>query len=268
MLRLNHLSGFGKKRPAAGGSYDTDAQAFFTATGISDTTQKNAVDALVVSLKADGIWTKCIAIYPFVGGTSATHAVNLKNPGTYDISWSGTVTHDSNGITGNGTDGYGNTGITPSSHLTLNDTHASLYCRTGGGSTDNMHDFGCIDGSNTWRLSLRFFDSFSSVIYGAAINNSRATAAGFGIQTRRSNIDHEIYWNGTSQTTQTTDNTGSARPGQPLYICCRNVDGTANTFSSRNYAFCSVGSGLTDTEAGNFATRVETFQDALSRGVV
>ena len=48
---------------------DADADAFIAAAGITDATQKSAINTLVVGLKADSLWTKMKAIYPFVGGT-------------------------------------------------------------------------------------------------------------------------------------------------------------------------------------------------------
>ena len=67
---------FGGGAPAV----DPDAQAFLTAAAITDPTITSAIDTLVVQLKADSIWSKMKALYPFVGGTASTHKYNLKNP--------------------------------------------------------------------------------------------------------------------------------------------------------------------------------------------
>ena len=102
-----------KPRKAGGVSYDADAQTFFTAASITDTTQKSAVNQLVLDLKSANIWTKMKAIYPIVGGSASSHAVNLKTPGTYNLTYATGMTHSSTGMTGNGTSGYANTSITP-----------------------------------------------------------------------------------------------------------------------------------------------------------
>ena len=77
------LLGVGTFAPP-GPVYDPDAQAFFTAESTAGvtltTTQKTAVNNLVVNLKAANIWTKFKAIYPIVGGTATAHKFNLKNP--------------------------------------------------------------------------------------------------------------------------------------------------------------------------------------------
>jgi len=67
------------------------------------------VDYIVSNMKAIGTWDLCNAVYGFVGGTAASHAINWKNIGTYTLTYSGTVTHSSNGMQGNGTNGYANT---------------------------------------------------------------------------------------------------------------------------------------------------------------
>ncbi len=94
---------------------DPDAQAFITAAGITDPTQQSAIDALVVGLKADGLWTSMTAIYPFVGGTASSHKYNLKDPrdlnAAYRLTFYGGWVHDSRGIVGNFTNTYADTYI-------------------------------------------------------------------------------------------------------------------------------------------------------------
>jgi hypothetical protein len=48
---------------------DSDAQAFIAATGLTGTTEVNAVNNLVANLKSYGLWSKMKAIYPFVSDT-------------------------------------------------------------------------------------------------------------------------------------------------------------------------------------------------------
>jgi hypothetical protein len=49
---------------------DSDAQAFIAATGLTGTTEVNAVNNLVANLKSYGLWSKMKAIYPFVSDTT------------------------------------------------------------------------------------------------------------------------------------------------------------------------------------------------------
>jgi hypothetical protein len=85
---------------------DADAFAFVEAAGVTGETQQSAINNLVTGLKANSIWDKMIAIYPFIGGTAFSHKYNLKNPAdtnsAYRILFSGGVIHSSKGVIFNG----------------------------------------------------------------------------------------------------------------------------------------------------------------------
>ena len=135
---------------SAGAGTDADAQAFITAAGITDATQQSAINTLVTDLKGYGIWTKMKAIYPFVGGTSSTHKWNLKDPRDLDAAFrlvfNGGGTHSSTVYKPNGTNGYADTKLSPSSVQTLNSTHISFYSRLNLADGD---DLSCYNGVST-----------------------------------------------------------------------------------------------------------------------
>jgi hypothetical protein len=249
----------------SGPSYDPDAQAFFTAAGITDTTQKSAVNQLVLDLKSYSIWTKMKALYPFVGGTSTTHSYNLKNTSQYQITWNGGWTHSSTGALPNGTNGYADTGLVPNTALTQNDSHVSIYNRN---NTDGLYvDMGSRDGSAETLVLVR--NSNSTLLshnsnYGLRMTPSNSDSRGHFLVSRRGASEIESYRNGTSLSTATD---ASNRSTYSIYLSAWNDSGTANYFNNREIAFSSIGDGLTDTEATNFYTAVNTFQTTLSRNV-
>jgi len=106
----SHATSWAGATDIVGLTTDADAQAFITAAAITDATQQAAIDTLVKGMKADGIWTKMKAIYPFVGGTATTHKWNLKDPRDLDAAFrlvfNGGWTHSSTGATPNGTNGF------------------------------------------------------------------------------------------------------------------------------------------------------------------
>jgi hypothetical protein len=131
-------------RPRPSG-FDADAQAFLTAAAITDDTQKSAVNTLVRDLKRFGLWTKIKAFYPFVGGTAASHKLNLIDPRdtdtAYRLTFSGGWTHTSMGAQCNGTNATSNT------YLSL---------RTVFGATSYEHCLGIyINDNPTARISYR-----------------------------------------------------------------------------------------------------------------
>src|SRR6185295_17394845 len=107
--------------------------SFIDRAGITSAAQIAALNTLVLAAKTNGWWDKCDLIYPFVGGTAQAHAQNLKSE-SFTITWNGAVTHDANGITGDGATGYGDTGYVPSSsgQVTLNSAHLGIYRRNAG----------------------------------------------------------------------------------------------------------------------------------------
>ena len=247
----------------AGSSFDPAAQAFFTATGITDATIQDAVNQLVLDLKSAGIWSEFDAIYPFVGATATTHKYNLKDTSTYEITFSGTWTHNSNGITGNGSNTYGNTGWNPTSVGRTTNGHMSIYSRTnynsGGGVL--MSDMGC--GSSPAESLMALANSGTTFwIYNSAqLNNAYGNTQGHYI-TRRNASNTLGVKNGS---TVKTGGTGTGYPNRDMYIGAQNTTGGAARWTNRNYAFASLGTDISDQSS--FYTAVQDFQTALSRQV-
>lgn len=74
------------------GNLDTDAQTYLTAANITDETQIGKINALVTSLKTEGLWDKIDALYPMIGSTFEQMSYNLKDPTAYKLRTSGTPT--------------------------------------------------------------------------------------------------------------------------------------------------------------------------------
>jgi hypothetical protein len=256
----------------SGPSIDPDAQAFLTATSITDPTITTAINDLVVSLKSDNIWSYFYAIYPFVGGTATTHKFNLKNPSDTDaafrLTFGGTVTHDSNGITNSGLDLSGGvTHITPSIHFTTNDCHMSIYVRNDVG--ENKYDMGALSGTNDTAIITRGFGNRFYSTFGTTSNyvfTTNGDSRGHFIANRDPAVtaNSKGYKNGdlVRNVAQTHE-----RPSIKIGIGGSNrIDGLG-TNSTKNYAFASIGEGFNDSEASDFYTIVQSFQEALNRQV-
>jgi hypothetical protein len=253
------------------GGFDPDAQAFITAAGITDNTQKSAINTLVVDMKGFGIWTKMKAIYPFVGGTATTHKWNLKDPqdtnAAFRLVFSGGWTHSANGALPNGTNGYANTFLVPDTILSLSNSHISYYSRTL--TVSAQIEMGVFSSAVPDKIiQIRTAVNYVAGSVSSFISFTTTTdARGFWLGTKRANNDREIYRNGTSQATSTVNDT-TAYPNIPLYIGARNNQNALIDFpSSKECAFSSIGDGLTDTEAANFYTAVQNFNTTLTRNV-
>jgi hypothetical protein len=263
---------------ASGGdesSAEDDALAFITAASITDPTQQSAIEQLVTDLHGYGIWTKMKAIYPFVGGTASTHKWNLKDPRDLDAAFrlvfNGGITHNSNGITGNGINGYADTKFNTFVNTTPSNIHLSVYSRTVG--LNNGYEIGCTVGTNGALLRIKSAINNNTIF---AANNSYfpfatflnvADTAGLFLANKTNLGNQELFRNGISIRQNAT--TSDTAANHDVYIGAWNNTGTvqAGSFSTRNLAFSSIGDTLTTTEAANYYTAVQTFQTTLSRQV-
>lgn len=253
------------------GVTDADAQAFIGAAGITNPIQQLAITNLVIDLKDAGLWTKLIALYPFVGGTATTHKYNLKDPqdtdGAFRLTFSGTVTQNSNGVTGNGTDGRYNTFINPSVNMSQNDVSGFVYART---NVTNV-DYGAFSttgggfqssGRNpTDQFTTRCMSNNPGVSTTPASTDSR----GFWTISRTSSAN---YVKSKNKTHTTITNASVAPPNLNIFGLCFNVDGTASAFTTRNQALVGFASGLTTAEIDTLVDINQTYQTTLNRFVV
>ena len=245
-------------------SLDVDAQAFITATGITDATQITAVNNLVLGLKSNNIWIKIKAIYPFVGGTATTHKFNLKNPldtdAAYRLSFIGGWTHSVNGALPNGTNAYADTFLN-NNILAQNSNHISGYSRTNSSTPSTIiASWNSVFGTSIYPRQYGFFYVNNNSTSQSTVLNT--DSRGFFLNTRRSateilfqkNSNQNIILN--TSTTYITASFKISRTGD-----------SNSEYSNRELALISIGDGLTNTESSNFYTTVQAFQTALSRQV-
>ena len=244
-------------------STDADAQAFITAASITDPTQQSAINTLVVDLKGYSIWTKFQAIYPVVGGVASSHAVNLKTPGTYNLSFTTGWTHSSTGMTPNGTSAYADTGLNDNTVLSLNNSHLSFYSRT---NVDGLYcDIGVFDAGpvSAFTILSRYLDGFRGQAHDANSGISNTDSRGLFLTNRVNSTQARNFINSTLKLVTVNS---ISKISYNISIGARNR-GFYDFYSPRQCAFASIGEGLTDTDAANFYTAVQAFQTTLSRQV-
>ena len=259
-------------RSASGGGVDPDAQAFITAAAITNPTQQAAINTLVVDLKGYNIWTKMKALYPFVGGTASTHKFNLKNPldtdAAFRLVFSGGWTHSSNGILGNQINSEFDTKLIPSSVQSINNKHLAVYSRT---NTAAGTEFCALTGGTSYPGDILIIreaaigTNTSFYAFNEAFPNSIVSTTtdskGLFISTRTGATSKKLYRNGSVIGTATTSS--NTQPNASLKF----GSFAGSYWTNKGYAFASIGDGLSDTEAANFYTAVQTFNTALARQV-
>lgn len=256
------------------GGFDPDAQAFITAAAITNPTQQQAINTLVVSLKGYGIWSKMKAIYPFVGGTASAHKFNLKDPRDLDAAFrlvfNGGWTHSANGALPS-LNGYSNSFLNANTILTNGNFHLSFYSRTN--STVNNYSADILMtgfyAASGW-VSLRVNDKTLGIAYASFGNDNTeaagasSTTSGYMVATETSNSLRKIFKNNLFLA-QNTTTSSTALKSENITFAGSNVTGSNSSLNQ--CAFASIGNGLTDTEASNLYTLVQNYQVALNRQV-
>jgi hypothetical protein len=258
---------------AGGLGLDPDALAFLTAAGITDATITSAIDTLVVQLKGFGIWTKMKAIYPFVGGTATTHKYNLKDPqdtnAAFRLSFSGGWTHSANGIITNGTNTFADTNLNPFVSLSTNDGHLSIYNRTTLSIYGQHADIYVYSPSpNKWTFLSIYSEALTYFGIGASFSSLSNLTTGLFLSNRQNSSSiQKLFRNGSNLNTSSVS--FASHPNFNIVIGAANNAGNIASYqrAGTNYAFASIGDGLTDTEAANYYTAVQAFQTTLGRQV-
>ena len=245
---------------------DVDALAFITAVGTLDATQEEAIDNLVIGLKANGTWTKYQAIYPFIGGTASSHKWNLIDPQDTDgagrLTYGGTVTHNSNGIKGDGSTGYAETYLVPNVISTLENQSLGVYRNAVVGNAEE-YTLGTYDAATTAQL----ISSNYGLSYVASLNGQfgQVLHSTIGISNsyfQATNIGGTLtmYVNGVSRTSLSSIGTLASTSFNIFRL--KNVP---TGYSAESIQIATIGDGLNATEVANDYTVIEAYQTALGR---
>jgi hypothetical protein len=254
--------------------FDPAAKAFIDAAGITNTDEQYAINDLVIGLKNENIWNDMSAIYPVVGGSASSQKYNLKDPrdldAAYRLNFVGGWTHNSSGMTPNGTTGYANTFANLASN---SDFHISFYSDTNSVS-GNKVSIGARDGSsNEWSITIcrvsntdaRGIASNSGSNDVIDYTNSPANSSGYYVWTTAGSTTRDMYKNGSALSVSSTASFGSTAPNRNFYIGALNLDNTADLFDTKKCQFATIGNELTSTQITALNTLVQDFQTALGR---
>lgn len=250
---------------------DMDVLNFVSEASITDGVLISALHELTVGLKNIGVWGKLKAIYPFVGGTAATHKWNLKDPRDLDaafrLTFNGGWTHSAGGALPNGTTGYANTFFNQATHSILNNESFGFYSRTdtvaGSGKMDM--GFGHASGgsmvSAKWSTGDRYYRGQSTTSYTTANANSQ----GFYVASRVNGT--HLFVQKDSTVTSHAISQNVALQNSNMSIGARSQLGVISQYSDRQIAFAFIGEGLTQDEMSDLYTVVQAFQTSLWRQV-
>jgi hypothetical protein len=249
--------------PSGGGGIDPDAQAYITAnTAITSSADITAIDTFFKTLKSDGIYKDIHAMYLPIWGSATANKWNLKDPRDLDVAFRlqffGGVTHASDGVVGNGSNGYAETYYSPSTSGNLGSGHLSFYSQTN--LNRNEVEIGCRQSTpftSFFFLQLRTFSGSSDAyihensFLAAAVADSR----GFFIGNRGSTNYKNRWRNSTKIATANTSSTSLSTLN--VFLLANNLNGSINEPSQKKCSFASIGEGFTDTQETRFFNAVQ-----------
>jgi hypothetical protein len=243
-------------------TYDTDALHFFDSAAISDTISRNALNNFIKALKDSSLWSKFIAVYPMVGGSSISAMYNLKDPRNSDdafrLTFNGSPLFSQAGVLFPTNNDYANTHFSDSL-FAYNDNSISYYSLTQ--NTVDGYDMGCADNAT-------YYNEFA--IYNGGDASNWFGYYAFGIKPARtvglfmmsSSVgDVKRYENGIS-----TDSRGSApTPGYTNFPVLLGYVYAADSGGHRECGLATIGQSLSDSEALTFYNIVQNFEASLGR---
>jgi len=257
------VSGFG----GGGGGIDPDAQAYITAAGITDPTEQAAVNQLVLDLKGSGsttnntdVWSDSYTIYP-LSPTSLTAAkYNLKDP-TQNITWLNSPTHAYTGITGNGTDAYGDTNWNPTTEgVDIYNAGLTYSGEYSGGD----YALGVLN-SSIW-LNIRTVSNIRIAYIGTS-GSSVSFANTTRLITTSSRTDkflNQVYNNGVFQSQNTTSGgSTNAAPNANVFILALSNSGALSAPFAGEIDFAAAHKGLSANQAKDLSDAITTYNTAV-----
>lgn len=237
--------------------YDSDAAAFFTGAGITDAGEKDDWNTFVQGRKSFGYYSKFHVIHPYLGGDSTKHSYNAINTATAQLSYSGGLTHNSNGMTGNGTDGYATFTFSQATNFSSTNCSVGAYIRSSGGAFDTFLTPDDYAGVIAYQSSVAKTQFYFGVHEGLSIEST-----GF-FSGNLESYNFCCYDSGGLITSVDTTSDPISFGGSNVFI----FNYTDTFYSAANICFDYQANSLTSSEMADLISAVQTLQTSLGRQV-
>jgi hypothetical protein len=244
-------------------TYDVDAKKFFDSSGITDSTQKLAINNFVTQLKDSSLWTKFVAIYPMVGGTAGTTKWNLKDPrnsdAAYRLTFTGSPTYATTGVLFPTISDYANSHLSDSLLGASNNNSIAYYSRTQ--NTISGYDIGCTDNGSPAN-EIAIYHSYDATNWFGYLKQNPMPAITKGLFLfSATSGDVKRYENGAIVNAKGSAPT-TTFTNLPILI---GKVAFASAGGQKECALAAMGQGLTDAQALTFYRIVQNFQNTLGR---
>lgn len=231
-------------------AYETETNTLITAMTATGTTpnarRQYTLNSMIKRLKAAGIWSKLNQLY-IIGETEAHWQINVRNPGTNNLTKVGSPTFTANTAVGNGGVGgnYYDTGVALSA-ISRNDHSFGVYLNTV--TTGTAACIGAIDGGSNG-LALRVTSTGAIAARSMSASNGETNTGRWG-RTGFHCIARSASGTFTEDALGQTRNTLSVASvanvsANTVWVLQLNGSGTAG---GSDLSFAFLGTGMTATE--------------------
>lgn len=244
---------------SAGAAFDSDAQAVIDNMDVApDGARQIVINDLVLDLKAAGLWTKIDELYVHAAHDAQAARLNWKNPTGTDLAVTSAPTFTADvGYRGDASDDL-LTNATDLNALTLyqqNSGHIAQWLDLA--STGATRSMGCATSADVFLRAVEGGAMAGRVNQGATTDFAGTASQPLSIiLSRRGASEVESYVDGVHDADGAESS--SAVVAERLTIL-----GAGGTFSDARVSASSIGSGLTDTEAGAWHTCISDYLAAL-----
>jgi hypothetical protein len=249
---------------------DANATAFLQVTGITDPVISSAINTLCIQLKQAGLWNSIYMLKPYVGGTSVTHSYNLVNTALYQSAYLGGVTHNANGVTYNGTNGYQNHNFNPNTvGINKNSFAYSFYSSTQTFGT-GTRPLGIRINTNSAPSDFWVYQSSGSFFFSVWDVTPTGVNSNFlGLKTfqRISNTVKNDYRNGVLIANSSVNSDALALPNFNLPEGAMQDTSSITGYTAFNSRMSCISLSRTAAEELTFYNIIQQFQTTLGRQV-
>jgi len=245
--------------------------AVLAAGGTLSGAQETAISTFYSDLVTAGIYSKMYAIWPFLGGTSGSNAIDFVNPGGgFDLTFNGTWTHSNaaGSSTAAAAANYANTSFNPTTDATSVTTDFSFGLTAVAGNNNGYHGIGTaaatyilvgdFTSADTFFGSGRNLPGSPGYSVGAFTAVSR-TASNAWIAVTTDNAAGGTLTVSATQTSTYTPYNGEIYLGR--------IGGTTSFPGGGQLRFAYVSEGLDTTELQDLSDAMNTLQTAFSRNI-
>mgnify|MGYP000683241194 CR=1 FL=1 len=259
---------------AAGGDADANAyiSAITTAGGTLSGAEEAAIQTFFTDIKSSGIFSKAYAIYPFLGGVANSNKINAVNPGTYDLTFTGTWNHSVTGsYCASSNSNYADTGFNVSSSVADAESNLSF-----GGFGNSSHTSGYWGlngggGASTYLL-LGDFNNNSEVYFGSLTTPGgtggwNGGAAMIANRTSATSWESIILDSGSAATWPTPLNPNSTFTKANYTIYINGINNISGYNSGGEVTYAWITEGLSTSERNDILTYGNELMTAFNRNM-